>query len=123
MSRIALLLALFLGVGVASGQVNIAGTAGGFEFSSYPATVPTGECWLGIFVIISVFLIVVYAGYKEDGKLDPGNIRRAMASTFTVGCFVVVILLMRIGIFTAIDTILSMAGMIVAFYFGTKALQ
>ena len=75
-------------------------------------------------VILSTFGGMIYIGAKADKKLDKGEMRRAIAGTFVVGFTVLMILSIKYSISdnNNITTMyVQLAGIVVAFYFGTRA--
>ena len=74
-------------------------------------------------VILSIFGGMIYIGAKADKKLDKGEMRRAIAGTFVVGFTVLMILSIKYSISNNNITTMyvQLAGIVVAFYFGTRA--
>lgn len=80
--------------------------------------------WIAAIVILLVFGGMIYIGAKADKKLDKGEMRRAIAGTFVVGFTILMILSITYNIpdNNNITTMyVQLAGIVVAFYFGTKA--
>lgn len=80
---------------------------------------------IGAIVLLSiVFVLLVLLGYraKERGRLDMGEMRRAIAGTFVVGFTIVVLLCITYGIYTegVILAYIELVGIVVGFYFGSR---
>nr|QNO48911.1 hypothetical protein MOGPJHGO_00014 [Methanosarcinales archaeon ANME-2c ERB4] len=78
---------------------------------------------LAAIVILLIFGWLIYIGAKADKKLDKGEMRKAIAGTFVVGFSMLMILSIKYDI--ADNNITTMyvqlAGIVVAFYFGARA--
>jgi hypothetical protein len=78
---------------------------------------------LAAIVILSIFGGMIYLGFIADKKLDQGEMRRAIAGTFVVGFTVLMILSIKYDISDndVITMYIQLAGIVIAFYFGTRA--
>ena len=80
-----------------------------------------------IVVLVIVFGGLVILGYlaKERGRLDQGEMRRAIAGTFVVGFTILVILCIMYGIYRegVILAYIELVGIVVGFYFGAKTAE
>ncbi len=74
-------------------------------------------------VILSVFWWLIHIGAKADKKLDKGEMRKAIAGTFVVGFSMLMILSIKYDMpDNNITTMyVQLAGIVVAFYFGARA--
>ena len=74
-------------------------------------------------VILSVFWWLIHIGAKADKKLDKGEMRKAIAGTFVVGFSMLMILSIKYDIpdNTITTMYVQLAGIVIAFYFGTRA--
>ena len=79
--------------------------------------------WIAAIAILSVFLWLIHIGAKADKKLDKGEMRKAIAGTFVVGFSMLMILSIKYDIpdNTITTMYVQLAGIVVAFYFGTRA--
>ena len=79
--------------------------------------------WIAAIVILSIFAGMIYIGSKADKKLDKGEMRKAIAGTFVVGFSMLMVLSIKYDIpDNNITTMyVQLAGIVVAFYFGTRA--
>jgi hypothetical protein len=64
----------------------------------------------------------IITGCRNDGKLDQGEMRRAIAGTFVVGFTILMFILSAYDIRNKdiINAYVQMVGVIVGFYFGAK---
>lgn len=74
-------------------------------------------------VILLIFVVMIIIGFIADKKLDQGEMRRAIAGTFVVGFTVLMILSIKYDISDndVITMYIQLAGIVIAFYFGTRA--
>ena len=74
-------------------------------------------------VVLFIFWWLIRIGAKADKKLDKGEMRRAIAGTFVVGFAMLMLLSIKYDMSENNITTMyvQLAGIVVAFYFGTKA--
>ena len=74
-------------------------------------------------VILLIFGGMIYIGAKADKKLDKGEMRRAIAGTFVAGFTILMILSIKYDIPDKDVTTMyvQLTGIVIAFYFGTRA--
>jgi len=74
-------------------------------------------------VILLIFVVMIVLGFIADKKLDQGEMRRAIAGTFVVGFTILMILSIKYKIpDNDVTTMyIQLAGIVIAFYFGTRA--
>lgn len=79
--------------------------------------------WIAAIAILLVFGWLIHIGAKADKKLDKGEMRKAIAGTFVVGFSMLMILSIKYDMpdNTITTTYVQLAGIVVAFYFGTRA--
>lgn len=79
--------------------------------------------WIAAIAILLVFWWLIHIGAKADKKLDKGEMRKAIAGTFVVGFSMLMILSIKYDIpdNTITTMYVQLAGIVVAFYFGTRA--
>ena len=86
--------------------------------------IPKGDAWIAIALLVIVFGLLVALGYraKERGRLDMGEMRRAIAGTFVVGFTILTILCLTYGIYQTeiIIAYVELVGIVIGFYFGTR---
>lgn len=81
------------------------------------------DSWVAVIVILLIFGWLIHIGAKADKKLDKGEMRRAIAGTFVVGFSMLTILSVKHDNFDndIITMYVQLAGIVVAFYFGARA--
>ncbi len=74
-------------------------------------------------VILLIFGGMILLGFRADKKLDQGEMRRAIAGTFVVGFTILMVLSIKYDIpDNDVTTMyIQLAGIVIAFYFGTRA--
>ena len=86
--------------------------------------ISTKDAWAAILLLVIVFGALVGVGYwaKERGRLDMGEMRRAIAGTFVVGFTILVILCLTYDIYRSevILAYIELVGIVIGFYFGTR---
>ncbi|WP_316967341.1 hypothetical protein [Candidatus Methanocrinis natronophilus] len=89
----------------------------------YAGDEPTyGSIWPAIIILVIVFLLLIYMGFADDGALDKGDMRRAIAGTFVLGFTMLIFFLSSYEIKNpeVVTAYLQMVGVIIGFYFGAK---
>ncbi|ADI74201.1 hypothetical protein Metev_1343 [Methanohalobium evestigatum Z-7303] len=74
-------------------------------------------------LIVSVFGGLMYAGYKADADLNKGEMRRAIAGTFSVGFIILMVLSLHYSFDEnkeIVTTFIQLVGVVIGFYFGTR---
>jgi hypothetical protein len=74
-------------------------------------------------LIIFVFGGLMYAGYKADADLNKGEMRRAIAGTFSVGFIILMLLSINYSFDEnkeIVTTYIQLVGVVIGFYFGTR---
>ena len=73
-------------------------------------------------VIVLCFGMILYLGWREDHKLDKGEMRRAIAGTFVIGFTILTILCLNYGIYQTeiLAAYIQLVGIVIGFYFGAK---
>ena len=81
------------------------------------------DSWFAAIFIILIFGGMILLGFRADKKLDQGEIRRAIAGTFVVGFTLLMVLSIKYDIpDNDVTTMyIQLAGIVIAFYFGTRA--
>lgn len=86
--------------------------------------ISTEDAWAAILLLVIVFGALVGVGYcaKERGRLDMGEMRRAIAGTFVVGFTILTILCLKYGInqTAVVLAYIELVGIVIGFYFGTR---
>lgn len=79
--------------------------------------------WIAAIGILLIFWWLIRIGAKADKKLDKGEMRKAIAGTFVVGFSMLMILSIKYDMpDNNITTMyVQLAGIVVAFYFGARA--
>jgi hypothetical protein len=91
-----------------------------------PTPTPMSDTAAGVAVgvILAAFVLLVILGYLavERGRLDMGEMRRAIAGTFVVGFTILLILSLRYNIKQTeiIMAYIELVGIVIGFYFGAK---
>lgn len=78
--------------------------------------------WAAIIIMTIVFLLLLYLGCMADGRLDQGEMRRAIAGTFVLGFTMLIFFLAAYPVKNqeVVSAYLQMVGVIIGFYFGAK---
>lgn len=74
-------------------------------------------------LIVCVFGGLMYAGYKADADLNKGEMRRAIAGTFSVGFIILMLLSLNYSFDQnkeIVTTYIQLVGVVIGFYFGTR---
>jgi hypothetical protein len=81
------------------------------------------DSWFAALAILLIFGWMILIGVKADKKLDQGEVRRAIAGTFVVGFTILMVLSIKYDIPDNDVTTMyvQLAGIVIAFYFGTRA--
>ncbi len=84
--------------------------------------IPLSLLVIAIGVVMITFVSLIITGCRNDGNLDQGEMRRAIAGTFVVGFTVLMFILSAYDIRNKeiINAYVQMVGVIVGFYFGAK---
>ena len=94
------------------------------NISTAAPMIPTTVAGIAIGVLVIAFGLLVFLGYwaKERGRLDMGEMRRAIAGTFVVGFTILVILCLTYDIYRSevILAYIELVGIVIGFYFGTR---
>ena len=92
--------------------------------SIVPSKISTPDAWFVAVIILAVFAGLVLLGYlaKERGRLDMGEMRRAIAGTLVVGFTILLIFSLKYGIMQTeiIIAYIELVGIVIGFYFGAK---
>ena len=84
--------------------------------------VPLNLLIISIGIVMITFISLIVTGCRNDGSLDQGEMRRAIAGTFVVGFTILMFLLSAYDVRNRdiINAYVQMVGVIVGFYFGAK---
>jgi heme/copper-type cytochrome/quinol oxidase subunit 2 len=122
------LLCIVLSVASAQEQLPKADTnTSTVNISTATTMIPTNIAVFTIVVLVITFLILVLLCYnaKETGKLDMGEMRRAMAGTFVVGFTILMILCLTYDIYRSevIMAYIELVGIVIGFYYGSRTIE
>lgn len=103
---------------------DVAATSVGGELAVVVTTAKIHH-WVGfvaIVVIVLCFGMILYLGWREDHKLDKGEMRRAIAGTFVIGFTILTILCLNYRIYQTeiLLAYIELVGIVIGFYFGAK---
>lgn len=85
--------------------------------------IPINLIVLTTILIVCVFGGLMYAGYKADADLNKGEMRRAIAGTFSVGFIILMLLSLNYSFDQnkeIVTTYIQLVGVVIGFYFGTR---